>query len=155
MNRRSASAILAGGLLAAASLTGLQIAALNVATSAAHSAKSAAFDAARASFILSSSNEAVSDRFQTRAAGDRFFAVVSVRHPHTYQTLSMTYQHLDGSPVLDGGFTLSQADGGLEVVILATTPPGEYKVVIDQLAPSEINHPIIFYVTVTDGEGNH
>lgn len=151
MNRRS-TAILAGGLLVAASLGGLQIATLNVATSAAHSAKSAALYAALAS---PSTNEGISDRFQTRAAGDSFIAVVAVMHPHGYDTLSMTYENLDGSPVLEGGFVLLQTENGLRVVIRDNTLPGEYRVVVDQLAPSEINHPIIFYVTVTDGEGNH
>lgn len=155
MNTRTLKLIGGGAAVAvAAAAISLQAVTLSVAASAASDAQSAARDAAAAVSMLHTGNEAVADRFQTRSAGDSFFAVVAVEHPHAYDTLSMTYSAVDGSPVVEGGFTLAQADGGLEIAIDSDTPPGEYKVVIDTLAPSEITTPIIFYVTVTAEGGN-
>lgn len=139
----------------AATLISLQVTTLQVANNAADRARTTAQDAAGAAFILRSGNEAISDRFQTRDAGSAFFAVVAVEHPHAYSTLSMTYSAADGTHVIEGGFELAQADGGLEIVIDAATPPGEYRVVIDTLAPSEITHDLVFYVTVTPAEGGN
>lgn len=139
----------------AATVISLQAVTLNVAVGAADRARTTAQDAAGAAFILRSGNEAISDRFQTRDAGSAFFAVVAVEHPHAYSTLSMTYSAADGTPVTEGGFELAQADGGLEVVIHDDTPPGDYRVVIGTLTPSEIDHDLIFYVTVTPAEGGN
>lgn len=149
--------LIGGGLAVAvaATLISLQVATFQVANNTADLAQSTAWDAAGAAFILRSGNESVSDRFQTRAVGDSFIAVIAVNHPHGYDTLSMTYENVDGSPVIEGGFSLLQTENGLRVVIRENTPPGEYRVVIDQLTPSEIDHDLIFYVTVTDAEGKN
>lgn len=156
MNTRTLKMIGGGAAVAvAATVISLQAVTLSVAASAAADAQSAARDATAAVSLLHTGNEAVSDRFQTRSAGLAFFAVVAVEHPHAYDTLSMTYSAVDGTPLTEGGFELIQADGGLEIAIDSDTPEGEYKVVIDLLAPSEITHPIIFYVTVTAAEGGN
>lgn len=115
-------------------------------------AQSPATDAAHATATTQNrTNEAVSNRFQERAAGEGFFAVVAVQPPLRYETVSMTYTTVDGSPVTAGGFSFEQTGNGLRVAIDEATPAGEYKVVIDTLAPSEIDHDLAFYVTVTEG----
>lgn len=66
--------------------------------------------------------------------------------PLDYDTTSITFQRADGAPV-EGTFSTAQTDAGLELVATGV-PSGTYRVVVELLRPSEIDHPLVFTVEV-------
>lgn len=126
-----------------ATLISLQVATFNVATNAAERAVTESYQSEP------ERNERVADRVQALSVGGSFFAVSANQHDLAYDTVSMTYRAADGSPVTEGGFDLIQDPTGLLVEVREGTPEGDYRVVISDLAPSEIDHDLVFFITVT------
>lgn len=144
LNPRILKLALAGvGVAALTTTLVLQVATLNVATSAAQSAESAIT-------IAQFANEAPAARKQTITDElPGFYAVYTRHHSVRWDTISITYEKADGAPLMSGGFEASQENGsGLFISPLAGTPAGDYRVVVNQLTPSEIDHDLVFLVTV-------
>ena len=66
--------------------------------------------------------------------------------PLHYDTVSITFERADGSPV-EGKFETSQTDAGLALIATGVSP-GDYRVVVEQLRPSEIPTPLVFFVEI-------
>ena len=144
INPRIIKPILAGvGVAALATTIGLQVVTLNVATNA-------AAEADRAIMVAQFANEVPAARKQTITEElPGFYAVYTRHHSVQWDTISITYEKSDGSPLASGGFEASQENSsGLFISPLDGTPAGDYRVVVNQLSPSEITHPLIFLVTV-------
>lgn len=131
------------GVAALATTIGLQVVTLNVATNAAAQAD-------RAIMVAESANEAPAGREQVVTdEHPAFFAIYTLHHALApYKTVSITYERADGEPLTAGGFEAVQSNNGLVIEKLEGTPAGDYRVVVNQLTPSEIDHDLIFLVTV-------
>lgn len=135
------------------STLGVGIASLAVATSAAGDA-----DAAARSLSVQVSreadtfgNEVVHPRTVTliESDGSGSALLIEPRYafiPLDYDTTSITFERADGDPVV-GKFETRQTDAGLELVATGV-PSGTYRVVVEQLRPSEIPTPLVFFVEV-------
>ena len=131
-----------GGAVLATTLA-LQIATLNVATNAAESAESAITVAQFANEVPAARKQTITDELPG------FYAVYTRHHSVRWDTISITYETADGAPLTSGGFEASQGNGnGLFISPLDGTPAGDYRVVVNQLTPSEIDHDLVFLVTV-------
>lgn len=149
--RRHALALGAGALLLAT--LGVGIASLAVATSAASDA-----DAATRSISAQVSreadafgNEVVQPRTRTIIGSDGSGSALLIEPRYAfialdYDTVSITFARTDGAPV-EGKFETRQTDSGLELVATGV-PSGTYRVVVELLRPSEIDHPLVFTVEV-------
>jgi hypothetical protein len=144
INPRILKPILAGvGVTALATTLALQVATLNVATSAAQIAESATTIAQFANEVPAARKQTITEELPG------FYAVYTRHHSVQWDTISITYEKADGAPLTSGGFEASQGNGnGLFISPLDGTPAGDYRVVVNQLSPSEITHPLIFLVTV-------
>ena len=144
INPRILKPILAGvGVTALATTLALQVATLNVATSAAQIAESATTIAQFANEVPAARKQTITDELPG------FYAVYTRHHAVRWDTISITYETADGAPLTSGGFEASQGNGnGLFISPLDGTPAGDYRVVVNQLTPSEIDHDLIFLVTV-------
>ena len=149
--RRHALALGAGALLLAT--LGVGIASLAVATSAASDADAAArsisAQVSRESDTFG--NEVVQNRAVTlfESDGSGSALIIAPRYtfaPLHYSTVSLTYERTDGAPV-EGTFEAKAQNGGL-ALIATGVPSGDYRVVVEQLRPSEIDHPLVFTVEV-------
>lgn len=132
---------------------GVGIASLTVATSAAGDA-----DAATRSLSAQVSresdtfgNEVVQSRARTiiESDGSGSALLIEPRYafaPLHYDTTSITFERADGDPVV-GKFETRQTDAGLELVATGV-PSGDYRVVVEQLRPSEIPTPLVFFVEI-------
>lgn len=149
--RRHALALGAGALLVGT--LGVGIASLAVATSAASDA-----DAATRSISAQLSresdtfgNEIVQPRTRTIIESDGSGVALLIQPRYAfialdYDTTSITFDRTDGAPV-EGTFETRQTDAGLELVATGVSP-GTYRVVVEQLRPSEIDRPLVFTVEV-------
>lgn len=149
--RRHALALGAGALLVAT--LGVGIASLAVATSAASDAgaatRSISAQVSRESDTFG--NEVVQSRARTiiEDGGSGVALLIEPRYAFIaldYDTTSITFDRTDGAPV-EGKFETRQTDAGLALVATGV-PSGTYRVVVEQLRPSEIDHPLVFTVEV-------
>lgn len=144
--------VLGAGALLIATL-GVGIASLSVANAAASDA-----DAAARSISAQLSregdtfgNEVVQPRTVTLIESDGSGSALLVAPRYTfiplhYDTTSITFQRTDGAPV-EGTFSTAQTDAGL-ALIATGVPSGDYRVVVEQLRPSEIPTPLVFFVEI-------
>ncbi|MBF9335411.1 hypothetical protein G3N30_03915 [Microbacterium lacticum] len=149
--RRHALALGAAAVLIAT--LGVGIASLAVATSAAGDA-----DAAARSLSVQVSreadtfgNEVVQPRTRTIIESDGSGSALLIEPRYTfiplhYDTTSITFERADGAPV-EGKFETRQTDAGLALIATGVSP-GTYRVVVEQLRPSEIPTPLVFTVEV-------
>ncbi|GAA3020406.1 hypothetical protein [Microbacterium dextranolyticum] len=149
--RRHALALGAGALLIAT--LGVGIASLTVATSTASDADAAArsLSAQVSREADTFGNEVVQSRTRTiiESDGSGSALLIEPRYafiPLDYATVSITFERADGSPV-EGKFEAKGQDGGLALIATGVSP-GTYRVVVEQLRPSEIDHPLVFTVEV-------
>lgn len=133
----------------AATVISLQVTTLQVASNAVYAAESAK----REITYGDGSIEDVTARSREVSIGETETLVDS---PLIYTSWSMSYTHRDGSLVTSGGFDLGTDEYGAGITITprASTLPGTYTIVVDQLAPSEIDR-IVFLITVPDSEGGN
>lgn len=149
--RRHALALGAAAVLL--STLGVGIASLAV-------ANAAASDAGAAARSISAQVSRESDTFGNEVVRSRALTIiesddsgsallVEPRYafaPLHYSTVSITFERADGSPV-EGKFEAKGQDGGLALIATGVSP-GTYRVVVEQLRPSEIDHPLVFAVEV-------
>lgn len=138
----------------------LLVATLGVGIASLAVANAAASDAGAATRSLSAQvsreadtfgNEVVQPRTRTiiESDGSGVALLIEPRYafiPLHYDTTSITFDRTDGAPV-EGTFSTAQTDSGLELVATGVSP-GTYRVVVEQLRPSEIPTPLVFTVEV-------
>lgn len=149
--RHHALVLCAGALLLGT--LGVGIASLTV-------ANAAASDAGAATRSISAQVSRESDTFGNEVVRSRALTIIESDDsgsallvapvysfaPLHYDTTSITFERTDGAPV-EGTFSTAQTDSGLELVATGV-PSGTYRVVVEQLAPTEIPTPLVFTVEV-------